>query len=115
MTDSLMKLAALPAHTQVYPAHEYTMSNLRWARSVDPGNHALSLREQQALAQRAQGQATVPVVLKAERQYNPFLRLENPAVIASATGYAGSPLESPAEVFAALRQWKNEFRDPRPA
>ena len=109
MTESLAKLAALPGHTQVYPTHEYTLANLRWARTVDPSNHALLLREEQALAQRAQGQATLPVALKAERQYNPFLRLEDPDLIAAASTYVGHTLSEPAEVFAALRHWKNEF------
>ena len=46
MAESLGKLAALPAQTKVYCAHEYTLANLHFASAVEPGN--LQLRDRLA-------------------------------------------------------------------
>ena len=44
MVESLAKLTALPDQTAVYCAHEYTLSNLKFAREVEPENMALLAR-----------------------------------------------------------------------
>jgi len=82
MYDSLAKLAALPADTKLCCGHEYTESNGRFALSVDGANPALLARMQQARAQRAAGQPTVPSVLGEELQANPFLNAGNVATFA---------------------------------
>jgi hydroxyacylglutathione hydrolase len=110
MSDSLSKLAALPADTRAYCAHEYTMANIRFAQAVEPGNVALEARRARDQAKRERGEATVPSTVADERATNPFLRCGEPEVVASAEARAGRRLEGPVEVFATLRQWKNEFR-----
>ncbi|NML24282.1 hydroxyacylglutathione hydrolase [Zoogloea dura] len=106
---SLEKLAALPADTQVYCTHEYTLSNLAFAAAVEPGNADLAERSARCQALRAADRPTVPFALGAERLSNPFLRVTEAPVIARAEVEAGGPLNSPVEVFAALREWKNRF------
>jgi hydroxyacylglutathione hydrolase len=110
MKESLAKLAALPAKTRVYCAHEYTLSNLAWAAAVEPDNVTLEVWHNQARHQREQSQPTVPTTLDLERQVNPFLRTAVPEVAAAAAAHAGKPLKDEVEVFAALREWKNAFR-----
>lgn len=110
MVDSLSKLAALPPQTRVYCAHEYTLSNLRFARAVEPGNARLAERLAREGARRERGEPTVPSVLAEEIETNPFLRWRSPEVIASACARAGHALAGPVEVFATVRAWKNEFR-----
>ena len=110
MLASLDKLRELPSHTQVYCAHEYTLSNLRWARHVDPSNKDLSIFEQKALALRQAGKPTVPSDIELERRCNPFLRVRELEIIKAATQWAGKSLVEPAEVFATLREWKNGFK-----
>lgn len=110
MMASLAKLAKLPRETRVYCAHEYTMSNIRFARAVEPGNAALAAREVRDAATRAASRPTVPSTLADEVDTNPFLRWASPEIIASATKHAGRALASPVEVFAAVREWKNDFR-----
>ncbi|VCU71646.1 Hydroxyacylglutathione hydrolase [Pigmentiphaga humi] len=110
MKESLDKLAALPARTRIYCAHEYTLSNLAWAAAVEPDNAALRIWHQQARQLRDQGEPTVPTTLDLERQVNPFLRTAVPEVAAAAAAHAGKPLADETGVFAALRQWKNDFR-----
>ncbi|MBK9705303.1 MAG: hydroxyacylglutathione hydrolase [Betaproteobacteria bacterium] len=110
MAHSLARLAELPGSTRVYCAHEYTLSNLRFARVVEPGNDALAARQAREQQRRDRGQPTVPMTLDDERATNPFLRAAVPAVAAAATAWAGRPLPDDVAVFAALREWKNGFR-----
>ena len=110
MVSSLSKLARLPGETRVYCAHEYTMSNIRFARAVEPGNASLARRESRDAATRAANRPTVPSTIADELDTNPFLRWSSPEVIASASEHAGRALASPVEVFASVREWKNDFR-----
>jgi len=109
MFDSLAKLRALPGHLQVCCAHEYTLTNLRWARTVEPDNPSLQDWQERAMALRAAGLPTLPTTLALEGQTNPFLRAHVPAVMAAAACQNGQALDNPVDVFAVLRDWKNRF------
>jgi len=109
MHASLAKIAALPAATRVCCAHEYTLSNLRFARAVEPHNPDIVRYVTACEARRARDEPTLPSELGTERRINPFLRWAEPEVVASARAH-GAASDAPVEVFAALRQWKNEFR-----
>jgi len=106
---SLAKLAALPDDTLVYCAHEYTLSNIRFARAVEPGNAALAERASADASTREQKRPTVPSTIGREKATNPFLRCGEPEVVQSAGRYLGAPLTDPVEVFRAIREWKNTF------
>lgn len=111
MLDSLDQLAALPGNTRVCCTHEYTLSNLKFARAVEPGNAALLHYSSQCEALRAQQQPTLPSRMDLERDINPFLRVRQPTVAQAARGHDARVTENDAvAVLAALRQWKNEFR-----
>jgi len=109
MLDSLDKLAALPETTRVCCAHEYTLSNLKFACTVDPGNEALARYTAAAKDLRAQQQPTLPTTIGLERQINPFLRTRQAAILQAAQGF-DTTARGEAGIFAALRQWKNEFQ-----
>ena len=108
MLASLKCLAALPAPTAVYCAHEYTEANLRFALAVDPGNGALCQRVADVAALRAAGLASVPSTIALERATNPFLRCREPALVAAAQR-RGSCAGDELAVFASLREWRNDF------
>lgn len=110
MVDSLGKLGALPADTLVCCAHEYTLSNLRWALQVEPDNAALRQRWESASQLRSQGRPTLPSVISDELDTNPFLRTKQAAVARAASGFAGTTLDTSVDVFASLREWKNNFK-----
>lgn len=110
MLESLDRLAALPAQTLVYCAHEYTLSNLRFAAAVEPGTGAVAERLAEVERMRAQDLATVPSSLATELATNPFLRTRLPSVRAAARTRLGHEPASEAECFAAIRDWKNVFR-----
>lgn len=109
MQRSLQRLADLPGNTRVCCAHEYTLSNVRFARAVEPDNPALQAYEARCQALRATGQPTLPATLSQELAINPFLRWQEPAIQAAARAH-GAASDDPVAVFAAIRQWKNEFR-----
>lgn len=103
---SLLKLRALPDDLQLYCGHEYTLSNARFALSVDPDNSALQARMAEVERLRAACQPTLPVRLGEEKKTNPFLRADDPA-LAARLGMAGASAE---DVFTELRERKNGFR-----
>jgi hydroxyacylglutathione hydrolase len=111
MLASLDRLATLPGDTRVCAAHEYTLSNLRFARHVDPDNTALAAYEAQCEARRAAGQPTLPSTIEIERHINPFLRAREPALAASLRDHGRLTAGADAvAVFTALREWKNVYR-----
>lgn len=92
MFDSLQRLAALPDETRLYCAHEYTLSNARFAASVEPGNAAIAERLAKVESMRASGEITVPTTVAEERSTNPFVR------------------STDWQEFARLRSAKDSFR-----
>ena len=109
MLASLSTLAALPASTAVYCAHEYTLSNLRFAHAVEPENPEIAERLAHVTQQRENGQSTLPTSIALERATNPFLRSNSSAVIAAAQARTAQTTLSDTEVFAAIRAWKDSF------
>ncbi|MCO8102851.1 hydroxyacylglutathione hydrolase [Acinetobacter indicus] len=91
MYHSLNRLAALPARTQVYCTHEYTLSNAKFALHVEPDNLTLQQRYQQVEDLRLLNQPTLPSTIELELQTNPFLRVDS------------------VEEFQKLREMKDNF------
>jgi len=92
MYRSLQRLTALPAETQLYCAHEYTLSNARFAAHAYSGDAAISERLAEVEKQRANGERTVPTSVARELATNPFVLAPN------------------VEEFARLRRDKDSFR-----
>ena len=111
LAASLERIAALPPDTLIYCAHEYTLANLGFAAWVEPESPAVAGRTSEARRRRASGEPTVPSRLAEELATNPFLRTGVPAVKHAAERYAGRALGSHAQVFTALRQWKDRRYD----
>jgi len=105
MWASLLRLRGLSPSARVYCAHEYTESNARFALTIDPDNPALRRRADEVRDLRARGLPTVPSTLAQERATNPFLRADDPALLAAA-GLAG---QSAVAAFAEIRRRKDVF------
>ncbi|WP_211443790.1 hydroxyacylglutathione hydrolase [Collimonas humicola] len=111
MVASLAKLSGLPGDTLVYCAHEYTISNLRFALAVEPDNVRLVERMANEQAKRARQQATVPSTIALENATNPFLRYRQPTIVANLQDSGRlAEKDGPVAAFAALREWKNDFK-----
>jgi len=108
MLASLDRLAALPGETLVCCGHEYTQSNGRFALAAEPANELRDLRLAEVASLRAQGLPSVPSKLANERDCNPFLRVDQPA-IRRLLGSRGLAADDRAQAFAALRSWKDGF------
>ena len=92
MFTSLGRIATLPDETRLYCAHEYTLSNGRFAAHAEPGNADIASRLEAVEELRSQGAITVPTTVAAERATNPFVRT------------------SDWQEFARLRAEKDSFR-----
>lgn len=104
MWGSLSKIAALPGDTDIYCGHEYTLSNARFALTIEPENEVLKQRAAEVEALRAAGRPTLPTTVALEMATNPFLRPQSRAIQAR-LGMLGAP---DWEVFARIRQLKNK-------
>jgi len=108
MQTSLDKLAALPAATRNYCAHEYTQANCRFALAVEPGNPALQARSREIAQLRSAGKITLPTTLGDELASNPFLRTREESVVAAARRI--DPAAMPGtSTMAVIRAWKDRF------
>jgi len=112
MHQSLNRFRQLSDTTLVYCTHEYTLANLAFAAAVEPDNMAVREKIQSVREQRARNLPSLPSRIGEERLINPFLRVQEPAVVRAAERQAGQPLAGAVEVFAALRRWKDAFRAP---
>jgi hydroxyacylglutathione hydrolase len=92
MYRSLHRLADMPPETRLYCAHEYTVSNARFAAHAEPENSAIANRLDEVIRLRDEGKITVPTTVAQERETNPFVRATD------------------ADEFARLRSEKDSFR-----
>ncbi|MES2097243.1 MAG: hydroxyacylglutathione hydrolase [Pseudomonadota bacterium] len=74
MFANMQRLAALPPETQVYCAHEYTLSNARYAHVAEPDNADTAARLVEVGLMRERAEPTVPTTIALERATNPFMR-----------------------------------------
>jgi hydroxyacylglutathione hydrolase len=103
MWASIERLAKLPADTMLYCGHEYTLSNAKFALTVEPDNAALQARLKEVERLRAAGQPTLPTRLDRELETNPFIRARSPAIRKT----LGLEKASDAAVFTEVRARKN--------
>ncbi len=104
MWESVSKIAALPGDTNIYCGHEYTLTNARFALTIEPENEVLKKRVAEVEALRAAGKPTIPTTVDLEKATNPFLRPRSRSIQAR-IGMLGAP---EPEVFGRLRQLKNK-------
>jgi hydroxyacylglutathione hydrolase len=102
-------LSALPAETIIFPTHEYTVANLRFAQVVEPTNQALQQYAEDVAGWRVANRPSLPTTLARELSINPFLRSHEATVIAAASDYADKTLTGGEQTLATLRAWKDVF------
>lgn len=112
MHESFARIAALPDATQIYCTHEYTLSNLAFARTVEPDNQAITAHIEAVKILRNRNEPSVPTTLAQEKLINPYLRVHLPSVRMAAEQHCGQSLPELAQVFAAVRRWKDGFKAP---
>jgi len=105
MWHSFQKLMALPDETKVYFGHEYTLSNARFALTVDPDNAALQQRAREVEDLRSRGEFTIPTTIGLEKQTNPYMRVAD----ASIRAHLNLESATDADVFAEIRTRKDNF------
>jgi hydroxyacylglutathione hydrolase len=102
---SLQKLINLPNETLLFCAHEYTLSNLKFAKYIEPENPMIDMKIDQVQKALAKGEFTVPSKLMDESLYNPFIRCAREHYFKEITGE-----NDPTRIFAKLRKLKDNFK-----
>lgn len=110
MIASLAKFTALPDETQVFAAHEYTLSNLKFAQEIEPDNRDIMKRLREDSAKREKNQPTLPSTMALEKKTNPFLRNMEPDVLERLLSLGLIKSKNTVDAFAAMREWKNIYR-----
>lgn len=110
MLNSLNKLKQLSKETLVYCGHEYTLANLEFAMTIEPGNKILHQRFNQVKAQIKNQEATVPSSLGLELETNPFLRTHVPEVISAVKKFATHNIEDESDILLNIRAKKDIFK-----
>lgn len=100
MATSLSKLRSLPPDTKIWCGHEYTVNNLRFAKTIEPDNLQVERALREAIATRDAGNLTVPGRIGRELETNPFFRFDDPRVAAG---------RDPVASFTAIREAKDKF------
>jgi hydroxyacylglutathione hydrolase len=109
MHASLCKLMALPDHTKVYCGHEYTETNLRFARTLEPKNYKIAAKYEKVQGLRSRGVSTVPSTMGEEKETNPFLRWESKELKETLKRDHPKLAMNPVSVFAQVRKLKDQF------
>lgn len=105
MFNSLQKLAALPTDTKVYCTHEYTLTNIAFAMTLEPNNQALAHRQQETIKLRNQHIPSLPSTIGLELATNPFLRCDSIEVKSTSQLENASDLQ----VFSKIRELRNLY------
>ncbi len=109
MAASLDKILSLPDATRVCCAHEYTLDNIAFAKTIDGDNPELRARESSDRALRQQHRPTLPSTLALEKATNPFLRFHHASMQPHAVRYLRREPLDDAEIFGAIRALKDRF------
>ncbi len=110
MVSSLAKFTALPDETLVFAAHEYTLSNLKFALEIEPNNPDILKRLQEDLLKQNKKEPTLPSTIALEKKTNPFLRNNEPDVLKQLLSLGLIKEKNTIDAFAAMREWKNTYR-----
>ncbi|HWX89823.1 MAG TPA: hydroxyacylglutathione hydrolase [Rhizomicrobium sp.] len=105
MWASLSKLMKLPNNTKVWCGHEYTLSNVNFALTLEPGNKALMAFALAVNQVRSQGKPTMPSTIALEKMVNPFLRPDSAEIRKS----LGMERAGDVAVFGEIRARKDRF------
>ena len=95
-------------NTKVYCGHEYTESNLKFAKSVEPLNQRIISRYNDVIELRKQGIPTLPTTIKLELETNPFFRVDLEEIQETISKKFNIPKKE-KDIFSAIRQWKDNF------
>ena len=110
MYQSLERLKALPSNTLIYCGHEYTLSNLKFAKEVESNNLNILDYIQASQLKLEQGLPTLPSTMETEQSINPFMRCAEPDLRQSISHkMLNSNSASDSEIFSYLREWKDSF------
>ncbi|WP_415894249.1 hydroxyacylglutathione hydrolase [Neptuniibacter sp. PT8_73] len=109
MLAAMNHFHSLPDNTEVYCTHEYSLANLAFAEAVEPDNADVKDAINQCTSLRNSDRPTLPSSIAQEKRINPFMRSDQTSVISAAKQFTHQTELDQEAVFAAIREWKNQF------
>lgn len=110
MYNSLAKLKKLDADVLCYPAHEYTLNNLRFTLELDNENQGYYAEFINSTDSKLfEKQNSLPTLLSDELKYNLFLRDDDARLWTVVGKKSGSVITNGFEYFKQLRMIRNNF------
>ena len=111
MLSSLKKLMSLPENTNIYCAHEYTLSNIDFALTVEPNNKLLQRYQSEVQELRVRNIASIPTTIKTQIEVNPFLRVSSNEIQTNVIKHFKLQEQNltEADYFTYIRKWKDDF------
>ncbi len=109
MFESLKKFSDLPDETKVFCAHEYTLSNLKFALELEPNNKDLLNYYNKVTKLRKSEKISLPSTIDLEKKINPFLRTSIDQIVINAQNYTHKNALNSLEVLTAIREWKDNY------
>lgn len=106
---SLQKISSLPDETLVFCAHEYTLNNLIFAKTVEPSNREIPTVIEKVKEQISRNEPSLPTTISKEKKINPFLRCHIREIAMNVESHFNKKLENEIDVFRHLRLWKDNF------
>lgn len=107
---SLNKICQLPENTLIFCAHEYTLNNLLFSKTVDPNNAYISETIEAVKNLISEHKPSLPTTLAHEKRINPFLRCDVKDIILNVEKHFNFTLNNEVDVFRYLRLWKDSFK-----
>lgn len=109
MWHNFKRFNQLPGDTKVYCTHEYTQANNQFALTISPEDKHFNQHQEYIAKQRAANLPTLPTSIEQERKVNPFMRVEDALIAKLVSDHTKMSTDTPVEVFAAMRHWKDVF------
>ncbi|WP_415887935.1 hydroxyacylglutathione hydrolase [Neptuniibacter sp. QD37_6] len=109
MLAAMTHFQSLPDNTEVYCTHEYSLANLAFAEAVEPENTDVKDAINLCSKLRNSDRPTLPTTIAQEKRINPFMRSDQVSVITAAQKFTHQTQLDQEAVFAAIREWKNQF------
>lgn len=103
------RIRDLPDDIRVFCGHDYAEKNLTFALHVEPENLATKAKLKEIRDFLDKGKEPPPTTIGEEKQYNPFLRFDQPSLINHLRKINPSLETKPETIFRELREMRNNW------
>src|SRR3990172_4212307 len=110
------RIRTLPDGLSIFPGHDYSEPNMRFALDLEPGNKEAKkklddIRKLGKIGKIGKkGNGPAPATMGEEKKYNPFLRYDSPEITKELRKRNPALGDSKASYFVELRKLRDEWK-----